>query len=62
MRCLIEQSQRPGSNVVISVVISNKAEALGLKAAREMGVESIVVPHVGRKRQEFEMLVDEVRL
>uniref|UniRef100_A0A1I7X5U3 Phosphoribosylformylglycinamidine cyclo-ligase n=1 Tax=Heterorhabditis bacteriophora TaxID=37862 RepID=A0A1I7X5U3_HETBA len=42
---LIEKSQRVESNCEVVVVISNKATAKGLIAARKMGVETVIVPH-----------------
>lgn len=38
----------------IAVVLSNKADALGLKIASEMGLAAIAVPSVGRKRAEHD--------
>src|ERR1017187_2898810 len=38
----------------IAVVLSNKEDAAGLKAAREMGLAAFVVPSAGRKRVEHD--------
>ena len=38
----------------IAVVLSNKADALGLKVAREMGLAAIAVSSAGRKRAEHD--------
>jgi phosphoribosylglycinamide formyltransferase 1 len=38
----------------IAVVLSNKADAAGLQAAREMGLMAIAVPSAGRKRVEHD--------
>ncbi len=40
--------------VEIAVVLSNKADARGLQAAREMGLTAIAVPSAGRKRAEHD--------
>jgi phosphoribosylglycinamide formyltransferase-1 len=38
----------------IAVVLSNKTDAAGLQAAREMGLTAIAVPSAGRKRVEHD--------
>ncbi|CAD5229451.1 unnamed protein product [Bursaphelenchus okinawaensis] len=53
---LIEQSRSSGSNCYVSVVVSNKENALGLQKARRMGVDTLVIPH-GTDRAEFERKV-----
>jgi phosphoribosylglycinamide formyltransferase-1 len=40
--------------VEIAVVLSNKADAPGLKAASDLGLTAIAVPSVGRKRAEHD--------
>ena len=40
--------------VEIAVVLSNKADAPGLKAARELGLTAVAVPSAGRKRVEHD--------
>jgi phosphoribosylglycinamide formyltransferase 1 len=40
--------------VEIAVVLSNKADAAGLRVAREMGLTAIAVPSAGRKRAEHD--------
>jgi phosphoribosylglycinamide formyltransferase-1 len=42
--------QRRLNGVEIAVVLSNKADAQGLKTAGEMGLTAIAVPSAGRKR------------
>ncbi|MCA1578584.1 MAG: phosphoribosylglycinamide formyltransferase [Acidobacteria bacterium] len=41
-------------NAEIAVVISDKADAAGLAAARERGIETIAIERKGRKREEHE--------
>jgi phosphoribosylglycinamide formyltransferase 1 len=38
----------------IAVVLSNKADAAGLKAAQDMGLAAFAVPSAGRKREEHD--------
>ncbi len=42
----------------LAVVISNKEGALGLDAAKERGIPTVVVPHKGLARDEFEAELD----
>ena len=48
----IRQHRLPG--VEIAVVLSNRAEAPGLAAARERGLSAIAVPSAGRQRAEHD--------
>jgi len=41
-------------NARISVVISNKPDALGIEVARQRGLEAIVIPSKGRVREEHD--------
>ncbi|HEV2620056.1 MAG TPA: phosphoribosylglycinamide formyltransferase [Acidobacteriaceae bacterium] len=52
----IAQAIRAGrlGGVEIAVVLSNKADAPGLKAARELGLTAIAVASAGRKRAEHD--------
>lgn len=60
MKRLIEQSQTRGSNCQIGLVVSNKADVKGLETASSMGIETLVIPHVGQTREEFELKVTKV--
>jgi len=51
---LIERSRQVGSHAHVRLVISNKASAKGIGLARSHGVETLVIPHAGITRQEFE--------
>ncbi|MEO6655744.1 MAG: phosphoribosylglycinamide formyltransferase [Pyrinomonadaceae bacterium] len=56
----IASGEIPDSEV--AVVISDKADALGLENARDRGVETVVVERNGRKREEHDAeIVDELR-
>jgi phosphoribosylglycinamide formyltransferase-1 len=48
----VRAGRLPGAE--IAVVLSNKADAPGLKIAGEMGLEAIAVPSAGRKRAEHD--------
>jgi phosphoribosylglycinamide formyltransferase-1 len=48
LRALIASEVRPA----IRVVISNRAEAAGLQAARDAGIETLVIPHRDFARRE----------
>jgi len=48
LRALIASEVRPA----IRVVISNRAEAAGLEAARDAGIETLVIPHGDFARRE----------
>ncbi|CAJ0602037.1 unnamed protein product [Cylicocyclus nassatus] len=45
MKKLIESSQLPGSYCEVVLVISNKFGVKGLEVARELGVETMCIPH-----------------
>ncbi len=48
----IREGQLPGAE--IAVVVSNRADAAGLDAAREMGLAAALVPSKGRSREEHD--------
>lgn len=57
---LIRQSRKRHSNYFVSVIISNKDGVRGIHLAREMGVQSVVVPSQGRTRKQFEAHLQKV--
>src|SRR6202051_1209208 len=42
------------ANARIAVVISNKADALGIETARQRGLNALVIPSKGKKREEHD--------
>ncbi len=49
---LIEAARQPDFPAVIVLVISNKANALGLERARDAGIETAIIDHKAFKRRE----------
>jgi phosphoribosylglycinamide formyltransferase-1 len=59
MEALIKSTQEPGSPVQIAVVISNRADAQGLKIAEALGVETLCIAHKDFvAREDFERELD----
>lgn len=52
LQALIDNQQEKGYKIVL--VVSNKAEAYGLQRAEKAGIERMVLPSKGRKREEFD--------
>jgi len=61
MAALIEAAQAPDYPVRVVLVISNRAEAPGLRRAMEAGIATEVIDHrvFGRDREAFDRAVDE---
>lgn len=51
MKKLIESAQTPSSNCEVVVVISNKAGVKGLEVAKEMGIETLHIPHTQNREE-----------
>lgn len=59
MEALIKSTQEPGSPARIAVVISNRADAQGLKIAEALGVETLCIAHKDFvTRENFERELD----
>ncbi|MEM2868989.1 MAG: phosphoribosylglycinamide formyltransferase [Thermoplasmata archaeon] len=54
LQAIIDATERGELDARISVVISNKADALGLERARRHGIEALYIPSKGRPREDFE--------
>lgn len=54
----IREGRLPGAEIV--AVVSNRADAAGLEAARGMGLPAVLVPSKGRSREEHDAAMVEV--
>ncbi len=54
LQAIIDAQERGEITGRITVVISNKPDALGLDRARRHGIEAICIPSKGKERTEFE--------
>ncbi len=62
MTALIEAAKDKDYPAEIALVVSNRADALGLESARNAGVPTEIVDHAvyGKNRSEFEAVLDDV--
>lgn len=51
-------NDKAGAPYKITLVISNNADAGGLVRAREAGIATLVIPHKGKSREEFDSEMD----
>ena len=51
-------NDKPGAAYKIVLVISNNADAGGLTRAQEAGIATLVIPHKGKSREEFDGEMD----
>ena len=51
-------NDKPGAAYKIVLVISNNADAGGLARAQEAGIATLVIPHKGKSREEFDGEMD----
>ncbi|HLT77870.1 MAG TPA: phosphoribosylglycinamide formyltransferase [Ferrovibrio sp.] len=58
LRALIEAAKAPDYPARIALVVSNRADAEGLRLARDHGIETAVIPSKGKERAAFDAEVD----
>ncbi|MCC7305500.1 MAG: phosphoribosylglycinamide formyltransferase [Alphaproteobacteria bacterium] len=54
LQALIDACESPSFPARISVVVSNIPDAYGLERARKAGIDTEIVPHKNKSREEFE--------
>jgi len=59
LQAIIDSAEKKEMAAQVRVVISNKADALGLERARTHGIEALVIPSKGKERVDFEREVAE---
>jgi len=59
MAALLHTVRDQAVDAEVALVVSNKAEALGLETAAQAGVETLVVSHKGKSREAFEQEVEQ---
>ena len=62
LQAIIDNIEAGRVDAKIQIVISNEADVLGLERARRHGIPSLVIPHKGLKREEYDQkLVETLR-
>lgn len=62
LQAIIDNIEAGRVDAKIQIVISNEANVLGLERARRHGIPSLVIPHKGLKREEYDQkLVETLR-
>lgn len=62
LQAIIDNIEAGRVDAKIQIVISNVADVLGLERARKHGIPSLVIPHQGLKREEYDQkLVETLR-
>ncbi len=62
LQAIIDNIEAGRVDAKIQIVISNVADVLGLERARKHGIPSLVIPHKGLKREEYDQkLVETLR-
>ena len=59
LQAIIDSAEKKEMAAQVRVVISNKADALGLERTRTHGIEALVIPSKGKERVDFEREVAE---
>ena len=54
LQAIIDNIEAGRVDAKIQIVISNEADVLGLERARRHGIPSLVIPHKGLKREEYD--------